>query len=57
MTAIAASIERHHRLTIALLSLIMVMMLISCTVHDAIPICRWLFGCAHQMHAGRAFAS
>lgn len=51
MTAIAASIERHHRLIIAVLSLIIVVMVVSCTFHDVIPICHWLFGCDHQMHA------
>ena len=52
MTAIAASIERNHKLIIAVLSLIIVVMVLSCTFHDVIPICHWLFGCDHQMHAG-----
>jgi hypothetical protein len=52
MAAIAASIEKHHRLIIAVLSFILLVMVASCTFHDVIPICHWLFGCDHQMHVG-----
>ena len=52
MGAFAASIERHHKLIITVLSLILVVMVLSCTFHELIPICHWVFGCDHQMHAG-----
>ena len=52
MGAFAESIERNHRLIITVLSLIIVVMVLSCTFHDVIPICHWVFGCDHQMHGG-----
>jgi len=52
MAAIAESIEKHHRLIITALSLILLVMVAACTFHDVIPICHWLFGCDHPMHGG-----
>jgi hypothetical protein len=52
MAAIAESIERHHKLIITVLALIIVVFVLSCTFHEVIPICHWLFGCDHQMHMG-----
>jgi len=52
MAAIAASIERHHKLIITVLSLVILVLVASCTFHEVIPICHWLFGCDHQMHGG-----
>ena len=52
MAAIAQTIEKHHQLIITVLTLIIVVMVLSCTFHETIPICHWLFGCDHGMHAG-----
>ena len=52
MAAFAESIERHHRLIITMLSSIIVVFVISCTFHEVIPICHWLFRCDHSMHVG-----
>ena len=52
MAAIAESIEQHHKLIITVLSLVIFVMVAACTFHDVIPICHWVFGCDHQMHAG-----
>jgi len=51
MDAINASIERYHRPIIFSLAFIVVFFAASCTLHDVIPICHYLFGCDHQMHA------
>jgi len=51
MTAINQSIERHHRLIIASLGAIILLFLASCTFHDVLPICHYLFGCDHGFHA------
>ena len=50
MSTIAHSIEKHHRLIISVLALVILVMLTSCLFHDIIPVCHWLFGCDHQMH-------
>ena len=55
MTVLSQSIEKHHKSIIALLALVIVVMVLSCTFHDAIPICHWVFGCDHQMHVAAAF--
>ena len=52
MATISESIERHHRLIITVLSLVIVVFVLSCTFHEVIPICHWLFRCDHQMHMG-----
>lgn len=50
MTAIQASIERHHKSIIAVLGGVIVFLAISCLFHDVIPICHFVFGCDHGMH-------
>ena len=51
MSTMSESIDRHHKPIIILLSLIVLAMVASCTFHEVIPICHWLFGCDHQLHA------
>ena len=51
MTAINESIERHHRLIIGVLGATILFFLASCTFHDALPICHYLFGCDHGFHS------
>ena len=51
MTTMSASIDKHHKSIIIALSLIILAMVTSCTFHDVIPICHWLFGCDHQLHS------
>lgn len=50
MTAMTAALERHHRVIIAGLALIILFFLVACLLHDVIPICHFLFGCDHAMH-------
>jgi hypothetical protein len=54
MAAILDSIDKHHRLIITVLALVIVVMAASCIFHDVIPICHYVFGCDHQVHAGGA---
>jgi hypothetical protein len=51
MTAMSATVEKHHRKIIAGLLLVILFFAVSCTFHDTIPICHYLFGCDHGMHA------
>ena len=50
MTALANSVEKHHRLIILSLMSAIVVFLAACTFHDVLPICHWLFRCDHLMH-------
>ena len=50
MSAIAASVERHHQLIIAGLGFVIVFFVAACTFHDTLPVCHYLFGCDHAMH-------
>jgi hypothetical protein len=49
--SVALSIEKHHKGIIASLAAIILFFLFSCTFHDIIPICHYLFGCDHMVHA------
>ena len=51
MTTFAQSVERHHQFIILSLGAIIVFFLASCTFHDVLPICHYLFGCDHAVHA------
>jgi hypothetical protein len=51
MAAMSQAIEKHHRKIIAGLAAVIVFFMIACTFHDTIPICHYLFGCDHGMHA------
>jgi hypothetical protein len=51
MTAIAESVERHHKPIILSLMALIVAVLASCAFNDAIPICHYLFGCDHGFHS------
>ncbi len=55
MSTLNQSIEKHHKSIIVALALVIVVMVLSCTFHDAILICHWVFGCDHQMHVAAAF--
>ena len=50
MTSVSAILERHHRLIIGLLSIVILFFVTACLFHDVIPICHFLFGCDHAMH-------
>lgn len=54
MPAIAATIERHHKGIIFTLGIVVLAMAASCTFHDLIPVCHWVFGCDHGLHIGLA---
>lgn len=44
-------LERHHRPIIVTLALVVVFFAAACMFHDVIPICHYLFGCDHGLHA------
>ena len=50
MSTISESVERHHKLIITVLALIILVLASSCLFHDVIPICHYVFGCDHGMH-------
>ncbi len=50
MTTIDQTLERHHRPFIASLGAVILFFLASCTFHDALPICHYVFGCDHAVH-------
>ncbi len=50
MSAISGALERNHRIIIVALGGLILFFLFSCTFHDVLPICHWLFGCDHLMH-------
>ena len=50
MSTISKTIEKHHQPIIVVLVLIIVVFLLSCTFHDIIPICHYVFGCDHNLH-------
>jgi hypothetical protein len=50
MTALANSVEKHHRLIILSLMSAIVVFLAACTFHDVLPICHYVFGCDHGFH-------
>jgi len=51
MAAFNFWMETHHRGIIYSLTLVIVFFAASCTFHDIIPICHYLFGCDHALHA------
>ena len=51
MAIFNAVLERHHRPIIFTLAVVVVFFAAACTFHDVIPICHYLFGCDHGMHA------
>ncbi len=57
MAAFAASIEKNHKLIILVLLAVILFFLAACTFNNAIPVCHWIFGCDHGMHAATQTAS
>lgn len=51
MDTINALMEKHHRVIIFSLTFVVVFFAAACTFHDIIPVCHYLFGCDHNMHA------
>ena len=51
MTTINVFMERHHRVIIFPLAFVVVFFAAACTFHDLIPVCHYLFGCDHNLHA------
>ena len=56
MATFDSFLERNHKPIIAVLSLVIVAMVVSCAFDDLIPVCHYLFGCDHAFH-GAAGAS
>lgn len=54
MTALAAratsTIDNHPRMIAGILGGVILFFLLSCLLHDVIPICHWIFQCDHRMH-------
>ena len=50
MDTVNTLMEQHHRAIIFSLAFVVVFFAASCTFHDVIPICHYLFGCDHHMH-------
>ena len=51
MATLLKTIDDHHRGIIATLTFVVLFFAAACTFHDAIPICHYLFGCDHGLHA------
>lgn len=51
MTTIDIFMESHHRVIIFSLAFVVVFFAAACTFHDLIPVCHYLFGCDHNLHA------
>lgn len=43
-------IEKQHKLLIYSMLFVILFFAASCTFHDIIPVCHYLFGCDHAMH-------
>lgn len=56
MSTFAQAVERNHRIIIVGLLGVIALFLFSYTFHDVLPICHYLFGCDHHMHAQAAMA-
>ena len=54
MARFSESVEKHHKLIITVLVLVIVVLASSCMFHDVIPICHYVFGCDHGMHVAAA---
>jgi hypothetical protein len=50
MHAINTWIDQHYRSIIYSLGFVVLFFAASCTFHDVIPVCHYLFGCDHLMH-------
>ena len=50
MSTFDAVMEKHHRPIIFSLAAVIAFFAASCTFHDIIPVCHYLFGCDHAMH-------
>ena len=53
MNTFNESIATHHRPIIFSLAFVVLFFAVSCTFHDTIPICHYLFGCDHGLHVHR----
>lgn len=51
MNAASTFLERRHRAIIFSLAFIVVFFAAACTFHDVMPICHYVFGCDHHLHA------
>ena len=51
MTTFNVLMEKHHRAIIFLLAFVVFFFAASCMFHDVIPICHYVFGCDHHLHA------
>jgi len=50
MHTINTWIDQHYRLIIYSLAFVVVFFAASCTFHDVIAVCHYIFGCDHLMH-------
>ena len=50
MDTVSTLMEQYHRAIIFSLAFVVVFFAASCTFHDVIPICHYLFGCDHHLY-------
>ena len=50
MVTINVWIDKYNRTIIFSLAFVVVFFATSCTFHDIIPVCHYLFGCDHHLH-------
>lgn len=53
MASTGSFVNRQSIITFAL-GFAVAAMLASCTFHEHLPVCHWLFGCDHQVHAAES---
>ncbi|HSH75870.1 MAG TPA: hypothetical protein VLA09_09330 [Longimicrobiales bacterium] len=51
MTAMLATVDARHRSIIAGLTLLILFFVVACIFDGVIPVCHYLFGCDHAVHA------
>jgi hypothetical protein len=51
MSALALTIEKHHKLIIAILGAIILFFVLACVFDNVIPVCHYIFNCDHGFHS------
>lgn len=51
MTRILELIDTHPRPIVLSLTGVIVFFVTACSLHDTLPVCHYLFGCDHALHA------
>ena len=51
MSTIAVMVEKHHKLIIMVMGIVILFFFAACALNDIIPVCHWLFRCDHAYHS------